>query len=99
MDATDPDYAAFVDRLPVLRRYESVIRSGLHPWAIRDPESRGGTLHDLALYFQNGVSNNVSPVNRAFLKRMVAFADHVMHGTPQQKAIRLAVSEYPDPKS
>lgn len=99
MDVTDPDYAAFVERLPVLRRYELVIRSRLHPLAIRDPGSHGGTLHDLALYFQNGVNNNVSRVNRAFLKRMAAFADHVMHGTPPEKAVRLAVSEYPDPKS
>ena len=44
MDATDPDYAAFVDRLPVLRRYEEVIRTRLHHWAIRDPERPGSSL-------------------------------------------------------
>ena len=40
MTTADPDYAAMIRRLPVLRRYECVVRTKLHQLAMRRPGGR-----------------------------------------------------------
>ena len=95
MKQTDEDFAAFISRLPVLRRHEALVRSRLHQFAMRRPGGRGDTLSRLVSYFK-GV-RNVGRVNRAFLKRTVAFADLVMGGANPEDAVRIACRDHPDP--
>ena len=42
MRQSDPDYEAFLERLPVLRRYKGLVRDRLHHFAMRCPGFRGG---------------------------------------------------------
>lgn len=96
MKPTDPDYAAMLKRLPVLRRYEGLVRGRLHQFAMRRPGTRGDTLDRIVTYFRDNV-RNVGPINRAFLKRMVTFADLVIEGEPPAEAARIACRTHPDP--
>ncbi len=96
MTTADPDCAAMIRRLPVLRRYEWLVRTKLHQLAMRRPGARGDTLDRIVLYFTDSVQS-VGPVNRAFLKRVVAFADYVMDGMSPDEAVRIACRLHPDP--
>lgn len=96
MKQTDEDFAAFMERLPVLRRHEDLVRGRLHQFAMRRRGVRGDTLARLVSYFNDNVQN-VGPVDRAFLKRTVAFADLVMEGANPEAAARVACRDYPDP--
>ena len=96
MTTADPDYAALLERLPVLRRHELLVRTQLHQRAIRQPGVRGDTLHRMVSYFRDEVQD-VGPSNRAFVKRVVIFADLVMVGTPPEDAVRAACHAHPDP--
>ena len=93
---SDADFAALCARLPVLQRHEHLVRTRLHPWAIRFPGTRGDTLNRVVTYLRDNVKT-VSPINRAFTRRMVLFADLVMDGTPPEKAADYACREHPDP--
>ncbi len=86
-----------MERLPVLRRYEQVVCTRLHPWARRLP-ARGDTLDRIVLYFQDN-AHDASSIDRAFLKRLVLFADEVMNGRPLEEAVKLALDAHPDPLS
>ena len=96
MQTTDPDFAAFLARLPVLRQHEELVRIRLHQWAIRRPGTRGDPLDRVETYFRDKVQT-VGPINRAFLKRVVLFADLVMDGTLPEEAARVACHDHPDP--
>ena len=96
MKPTDPDFAAFLERLPVLRRYEDLVRGRLHQFAMRRPGVRGDTLDRIVLYFHDNVQN-IGPINRAFLKRVVLFADLVMDGAAAGDAVHVACRDHPDP--
>lgn len=92
----DADFAALCARLPVLRRHEHLVGTRLHQWALRFPGTRGDTLNGVVTYLRDNVTT-VSPINRAFMRRMVLFADLVMDGTPPEKAADNACREHPDP--
>lgn len=96
MTTADPDYAAMIRCLPVLRRYEWLVRTQLHQRTMRRPGTRGDTLDRIVWYFTNSVQS-VGPANRAFLKRVVAFADYVMYGMSPDEAVRIACRLHPDP--
>ena len=96
MRHADPDYAAFLDRLPVLRRHEDLVRGRLHQFAMRRPGVRGDTLARIVSYFHDNVQD-VGPINRAFLKRTVLFADLVMDGISPETAASIACRHHPDP--
>lgn len=87
MTTADPGYAALLERLPVLLCHELLVRTQLHQWAMRHPGARGDTLHRMVSYFRDE-GQDVGPINRAFLKRVVVFADLVMVGTPPEEAVR-----------
>ena len=95
MTTADPDYAALLERLPVLRRHEWLVRTQLHPWAMRRPGVHGDTLERLVSYFRDRVQD-VGPSHRAFLKRLAMFADLVMDDAPPDEAVRIACREHPD---
>ena len=96
MQRTDLDFAAFMERLPVLRRYEDVVRGRLHQFAMRRPGVRGDTLARVVTYFSDNVQD-IGPINRAFLKRVVLFADLVMDGADPDAAATIACLGHPDP--
>ena len=96
MRQTDPDFAAFMERLPVLRRHEDLVRGQLHQFAMRRPGVLGHTLGRIVSYFSDDVQD-IGPINRAFLKRTIAFADLVMDGANPQAAARIACRDHPDP--
>lgn len=98
MKQSDPDFAAVCERLPILRRHEEIMRTRLHQHAIRFPGTRSNTLDYVIRYLRDNVQS-VSPINRAFMKRLVVFADHVMEGIPPEEAARLACRAHPDPIS
>ena len=95
---SDPDLAATMERLPVLRRYEEVVCTRLHPWAQRFPGARVDTLNRIVLDFHDNVQDAPS-IDRTFLKRLALFADHVMDGRPPEEAVELALDAHPDPLS
>ena len=74
------------------------MRTRLHQHAIRFPGTRSNTLDYVIWYLRDNVQS-VSPINRAFMKRLVVFADHVMEGLPPEEAARLACRAHPDPIS
>ena len=74
------------------------MRTRLHQHAIRFPGTRSNTLDYVIRYLRDNVQS-VSPINRAFMKRLVVFADHVMEGIPPEEAARLACRAHPDPIS
>ena len=98
MKHSDPDFAAVCERLPVLRRHEEIMRTRLHQHAIRFPGTRGDTLDRVIRYLRDNVQS-VSQINRAFMKRLVVFADHVVDGIPPEEAAWLACRAHPDPIS
>lgn len=96
MKQTDEDFAAFMARLPVLRRHEDLVRGRLHQFAMRRPGVFGDTLSRLVSHF-NDNARNIGRINRAFLKRTVVFADLVMDGANPEDAARIACRDHPDP--
>lgn len=98
MTGSDPDLAAVMERLPVLRRYEEVVCTRLHPWAQRLPGARADTLDRIVRYFHDNVQD-ASSIDRAFLKRLVLFVDQLMDGRLPEEAVELALDAHPDPLS
>lgn len=97
MSLLDPDLAALIKRLPVLRRHERLIRTRLHPFAIRHPGTYGDTLHRTVAHFRDNAPY-ASRAERAFMKQMVVFADHVIGGKLPEDAAVLACEAHPDPE-
>ncbi len=71
MESSDPDYPAFLSRLPRLRR--SYDRR-LHQWVLLST-GRGDSLRSVVDYFRDTPS--VSKINRQTLRRLVAYADYL----------------------
>ena len=92
MNRDDVDYAAFLNRLPSLRRLHLYVSEVYH---YQVATGRGLTLISVARRYADCAT--VRGANRQTLKRIVALADHVYGGLAPDKAVRQAWLDYPDP--
>ena len=92
MDRTDSDYAAFLDRLPELRRHYD---PRLHQFEVTRL-GRGDSLGNVARYFEQ--VGSVREANRQTLRRLVAFVNHMRGGMSREDAVKQAWRDFPDPR-
>ena len=92
MNRDDVDYAAFLDRLPILRRLHFYVRKVHH---FQVTTGHGHTLINVAGRYADCAT--VRGANRQTLKRIVALADHMHGGLAPDEAVRQAWLDYPDP--
>lgn len=90
MDRSDPDYAAFLDRLARLRR---IYDWRLHQWVLLST-GRGDSLANVERYFSE--IQSLTAVNRQTIKRLNVFVDYVESGIPN--ALCRAWKCFPDPR-
>ena len=93
MNPTDSDYAAFLDRLPELRR---LYDPRLHQFEVTKGPGTGDSLGRVERYF--AWVGSVRGPNRQTLRRLVAFVDHVRAGMSREDAVKQAWRDFPDPR-
>ena len=92
MDRSDPDYAAFLDRLPTLRRLRSYVPR-VHHFTLTT--GAGDSLDRIAAYYEQ--VGSIRNGNRQTLRRLVALVDYVCAGKSPEEAIELAWHDFPAP--
>ena len=90
MNPTDSDYAAFLDRLPELRR---LYDPRLHQFEVTKGLGTGDSLGRVERYFAR--VGSVRGPNRQTLRRLVAFVDHVRAGMSREDAVKQAWRDFP----
>ena len=93
MNPADPEYAAFLDRLPEIRR---IYDPRLHQFEVTSGPGHGDSLANVERYFER--VGSVREPNRQTLRRLVAFVDHVREGMSREDAIERAWRDFPDPR-
>lgn len=93
MNHTDSDYAAFLDRLPELRR---LYDRRLHQFEVTRGPGHGDSLRNVEHYFRR--VGSIRDPNRQTLRRLIAFVDHVLGGMSREDAVEQAWRYFPDPR-
>lgn len=92
MNRSDPDFAAYEDWLPILRRHPEHVRR-LHPRTREEPPRNGDSLTSVDRYFRT--VGTLRARHRAYLQRLARFALHVSAGIDPDAAERLAWLDAP----
>ena len=93
MNPADPEYAAFLDRLPEIRR---LYDPRLHQFEVTRGRGHGDSLANVERYFER--VGSVREPNRQTLRRLVTFVDHVRGGASREDAVEQAWRDCPDPR-